>query len=332
MVSFAKPSFPYRYNLEREIKHLDAHFKLRGVPRKSAGKTLVASWNIANLGDAGQVRSQDDLRLMAHILKRFDVVAIQEVKDNLSDFSEIMSYLGRHYEAVFTDPAGNNERMAFVYDSNRVQTRELFAELALVDRTRKSIRVQFKGKTLNFKGFNRNPFMVSFEAHRPGRKRPFGFTLVNVHIYYGAKSGRKLRNRLLEIMALSSWAQKRSRAKTIYDDDVILLGDMNLPSLKKDDSIFKTLKRRGLYLTEYSTNVSRKGTNLGGDRPYDQIAFFPKRTKHEYTGETGVFDFDFALFPYLYSRKNIEKFRAYMKYHISDHRLLWAAFRSKEDV
>ncbi len=219
--------------------------------------------------------------------------------------------------------------MGFIYDRRRIQTRQLYAELALVDRGRKTIKVEFRGKELNFHGFNRNPFMVAFAPRRPGRRKTFDFTLVNVHLYYGAAGGRKLRNRLLEVMALTKWAQKRTNTKTVYDDNIILLGDMNLPSLKSRDLIYRALKRRGLSLTKYSTDVDKEGTNLSGSHPYDQIAISPQKTGQDYTGETGVFDFDSALFPDLYDEgRGLKRLRAYLKYYISDHRLLWAAFKA----
>ncbi|MFQ5692674.1 MAG: endonuclease/exonuclease/phosphatase family protein [Nitrospinota bacterium] len=322
-----EPQFDYAYDVEKELGRLDAHFKTRGVPRKSDGLTLVASWNVANLGDPGQARSDADHRVIAHILRRFDVVAVQEVKDDLAAFRAVLKRMGGGYRAVFTDPAGNQERMAFVYDRKRIRTRELFGELALVDAKRKTFNVEYKNEVLRFKGFNRNPFMVAFGPRR-GRRKTFDFTLVNVHLYYGAKSGRKLRDRLLEVMALSQWAQGRSDAETAYDPNIILLGDMNLPSLRPKSPFLKILKERGLRLTDYSSNVDRNGTNLGGDRPYDQIAFVPKKTEGDYAGKTGVFDFDAVLFPDLFRTRGVEDFRAYMKYHISDHRLLWAAFRA----
>jgi hypothetical protein len=41
-----------------------------------------------------------------------------------------------------------------------------------------------------------------------------------------------------------------------------------------------------------------------------------------------VFDFDGALFADLYEARKRTEFLAYMRFHISDHRPLWAQFRT----
>ena len=55
--------------------------------------------------------------------------------------------------------------------------------------------------------------------------------------------------------------------------------------------------------------------------------FFPSNTS-EYTGNTGVFDFDGIIFKDLWDDPNKTKgqFRSFVKYFISDHRPLWVEF------
>ena len=43
-----KPKFQYNYNVNKEISHLNNLFKVRKVPLKKSGNTLIATWNIAN--------------------------------------------------------------------------------------------------------------------------------------------------------------------------------------------------------------------------------------------------------------------------------------------
>ncbi len=325
-----KPCFKHPYTVSKETTNLNNLFRERKVPEKKPGNTLIATWNIANLGDPQQLRRPKDHKLIAHILKRFDVVAVQEMKDDLAEFRKILNMTGKRYAAVFSDSAGNNERMAFVYDTRRIRTRELFAELALVERSRRTYKVPFKGKKLRFKGFNRNPYMVFFEAIRSGKKKSFGFTIVNVHLYYGAASGKKIRDRFLETMALAAWAKKRGKDPHTSKPRIILLGDMNLPATTKKHPMYKALLKNGLQLPRHASGIDwkgkRLGTNFKGDAPYDQIAFTPSKVKKFYKGRTEVFDFDNALFPELYEDRGIKDFRAYMKYYISDHRLFWGEF------
>lgn len=58
-----------------------------------------------------------------------------------------------------------------------------------------------------------------------------------------------------------------------------------------------------------------------------QIMFFPGPTKDRFTGNSGVFDFDGALFCRLWETRTKKQFNAYMRYYISDHRPMWVEFR-----
>ena len=50
-------------------------------------------------------------------------------------------------------------------------------------------------------------------------------------------------------------------------------------------------------------------------------------TKQNFTGNIGIFDFDEALFPYLWQTRTEKQFRSFLRYYISDHRILWAEFK-----
>jgi hypothetical protein len=58
---------------------------------------------------------------------------------------------------------------------------------------------------------------------------------------------------------------------------------------------------------------------------YDQVAFFPGETGEEFV-TSGVFDFDGAVFADLWRQQSKADFKAYVRYHLSDHRPLWAQF------
>jgi hypothetical protein len=59
-----------------------------------------------------------------------------------------------------------------------------------------------------------------------------------------------------------------------------------------------------------------------------QVALFPGETQNEFTGNLGVFDFDGALFRTLWNTQPEDEFFDYVRYYISDHRPLWAEFRT----
>ncbi|UCE36038.1 MAG: DUF4332 domain-containing protein [Thermoplasmata archaeon] len=307
----------YTYDLNDELDHIRIHQVHRKIPQKSPDKVLVATWNIRQLTGGSSIRDQKDYRLIAEIIKPFDIVAIQEVKDNLGGLRSVMQYLPANYKVIFTDRAGNTERLAYIYDTNIVKPTELAGELVLLDYEREKIALP--NIQQEFVGFNRNPFQVSFQAGE------FGFVLVNVHTYYGSATvgSEGYNRRLLETFALAKWAGTRVKSRNVYDSDIILLGDFNLPKMKESDPIYQQLEEFGLRLPKYPTEM---GTSLDGLKDYDQIAFFPDNTDEEFQELSGVFDFDDALFPDLWNNVPEGEFKDFVKNHISDHRVLWAAF------
>ena len=79
-----------------------------------------------------------------------------------------------------------------------------------------------------------------------------------------------------------------------------------------------------MHLPKHSTQI---GSSIASDSHYDQVAFFPGETQQEFTGNSGVFDFDGALFRTLWEERPPQEFFAYVRYYVSDHRPLWAEFR-----
>src|SRR3970040_909960 len=69
------------------------------------------------------------------IVSRCDVVALQEVKRDLGGLRLLMQALGPEWGWILTDltrgSAGNQERMAFVFDLRRVRPSGLAAELVV---------------------------------------------------------------------------------------------------------------------------------------------------------------------------------------------------------
>ena len=84
MPSFPKPSFPFSYQVNAEVDALRDYRDTkpgRQIPAKSQNRLLLASWNIANLGL--QKRRDQDYQIIAEMISWFDLVALQEVNDNL---------------------------------------------------------------------------------------------------------------------------------------------------------------------------------------------------------------------------------------------------------
>ena len=317
MPPFDKPDFTYDYQVSSEIDALRAYRQNkpeRAIPSKAANRLLVATWNVANLGV--QERRDKDYRLIAELVSWFDLIAMQEVNDNLSGLRAIQQHLPPSFRVLFSDYAGNKERLGFLYDSSKVTLLEKVGEVAIPPSDQRYIKLP--GTRQKFRGFDRNPYIAAF------RSESFTFVLVNVHLYFGSDSKVSMNRRSLEAYAVARWADLRRKSKNAYTRDIIVLGDFNLPKVEPGDPIYKALTRRGLHLPEHSTEI---GSSITTDSHYDQIAFFPGQTQSEFTGRSGVFDFDGALFATLWETRSREDFLAYMRYYISDHRILWADFR-----
>ena len=353
---FSEPEPPLGYRSRAQIRAIEAHFAKRQVPESQPNRLLLASWNIANLG--AQKRPRRAHTVIAHILDRFDLIAVQEVNDNYRDFVDIVERLGGEFDFVLSDTAGNDERLAFVYRKNKVELRNLFGEVALRPREypRRNVRVHYRQnrrdrvstlRNFRFVPFDRNPFIGSFQSGA------VDFVLANVHLYFGSfqhsarteKLRKKYARRVLEIHALAKWARTRSEGGNALDRDIVLLGDMNIPNMDKNEATITALQEfgwRSVDIVDEDHIGTRPqdlshigGTNLGNDKTYDQIAFAPESLGGRVTGH-GVFDFDNAVFSskwreissQLTHGRAVSLFNRYVKFHISDHRPIWVELKT----
>jgi endonuclease/exonuclease/phosphatase family metal-dependent hydrolase len=315
MHAHEKPKFAYMVRLDYECDQIRKWKKKddRVIPSKSNVNIIIASWNLTNFGV--QKRKDVHIAIMAEIIRSFDVIAVQEVADNLEDMDKLIETLGKKWDVRYSDPGGNQERLAYIMDRDRVESTGLNAELDM--RSYEKQKIVIDDIVEEFEGFNRSPYMIGLKAG------DFEFNLVNVHLFWTSFGLRQL-----ETKALSKWAKKRKNKEFPPNDDIILIGDFNLPYIDEEDEIYKILKKNGLYLPKHQTNLV--GTNLSGENDYDEIASFSGKTKYDFTGNMGVFDFDNVVFDDLWDHKDREqqkKFFKYIRYYISDHRPIWAEFK-----
>lgn len=339
MPIFKSPIPPHQINVALEKAAITNHFTKRNVPRSQPGRLLLATWNIANLGAQG--RTPQALELIAHIMKRFDLIAVQEVNERFKFFLEIVNNMGPAFDYIMSDTAGNSERLAFIYRKQKVSLRNLFGEIALrmKEFPKRTVVVRYRDKgqekqaiysDVRFIPFDRNPFIGSFKAGT------LDFTLVNVHLYFGKfqnskkpEDHAKYCRRVLEIFALSRWASKRKDSDKTFDTDIILLGDMNVPAMEPEESTYKALIKFGMQPINYRTRTG--GSNIRNNRTYDQVTFAPG-TIEDKVLKCDVFDFDNAIFASLWKkieakysseRKRNSEFNKHVQHHISDHRPVW---------
>ena len=308
MVSFEKPKFSFNFNLQDEIQNLLDHKTARRIPAKSNQRLLLCTWNVANLGL--HQRTEDHYQLIAEIMSWFDIIAVQEVHDNLEGLFRIESFIGSEYNLDFSDKGGNDERAAYFYDSSKVESLAMTAELAIPPAEQRWIKLP--GIDQSFRGFDRNPYIATFNF------RNTGMTILNCHLYFGSDSSSDMNRRALEAYAVGRYCDLRRDDKHVYQRNMMAVGDFNIPMAEKGDPIFDALSKRGLRVPEHST---RMGSSIHTDAQYDQVAFFPNIKRK--VKDSGVFDYDDKIFPNLWLEQPRD-FKNYCRYYISDHRPMWA--------
>lgn len=227
----------------------------RTIPAKKVDRNiLIATWNIRAFGKytakwksvEGDSPKRDFLSItsIAEIISRFDVIAVQEVKANISALKLTMKILGNNWGLILTDvtkgAAGNGERMAYIFDSRRVQLSGLASEIVVPKEQLKKIEQNALSEQ-----FARTPYAVSFSS---GKK---SFILITLHILYGKNAA----SRIPELKAIAKWLSKWGRDDNAYDKNLIALGDFNIE--KRGDLLHDTFISEGLFIPADLQSVTR---------------------------------------------------------------------------
>jgi Endonuclease/Exonuclease/phosphatase family len=111
----------------------------QGQLGKATDKSVrIATWNLREFGGTKSGgRGHETLCYIAEIIAHFDVVALQEVRGNLTALRELLALLGPDWEHIATDvtdgDAGNGERMVFLFNRNKAHFTNIAGELTLPD-------------------------------------------------------------------------------------------------------------------------------------------------------------------------------------------------------
>jgi hypothetical protein len=239
-----------------------------------------------------------------------------------------MRLLGPHWDYVVTDQSGNQERLAFVFDTRKILFRHIAGEVVLP-----------KKKGREVAQFNRTPYLVAFQAGW------FKFNICTVHIYYGSASDTTKRRR--EIADVAAFFTER---QTKDGETYILLGDFNI--LNPEDPTMRALLGGGFEVRP----ELRKPTALASANFYDQIALRTEDKQFELR-ESGCFHWqdyvyreaDFDLYKSQMPKKaksgqkaaanskkkakakklkvDLNAYKKWRTWQISDHLPLWAEIR-----
>jgi len=105
--------------------------------RNSRQWLRLATWNIREFDTSKYGgRLKESLYFIAEIISHFDIVALQEVREDLACLKSVIQFLGTHeWDYIATDvtegSSGNHERMVFVYQKNRVRFTSIAGEVML---------------------------------------------------------------------------------------------------------------------------------------------------------------------------------------------------------
>lgn len=255
----------------------------------SAGPTIrIASFNIEAFGNTKAGKDYVMVRL-ADIIRRFDIVAIQEVRSQneylIPNFVELVNQPGRRYDHVIGPRVGrtiSKEQFVYIFDTERIE----------VDR--RSVYTISDPDDL----LHREPLVATFLVRGVHPDETFTFTLVNVH----TDPNQPDLNQELDALAEVYRVVRRSARQ---EDDVILVGDFNA-----DD---RGLRRLG-QVPGIMPCIAGVATNTRQSAQYDNIIIHQPSTT-EYTGRSGVFD--------MMRHYNLNEQQAL---ELSDHFPVWAEF------
>jgi len=297
-----------------DIARLRRRIEAAKLPGKLTDHNLlIGTWNIRNFGRVYEGWEENpgspkrNLRAMvyiAEVIRRLDVVAVQEVKRDTSGVRMLLNdFLGPHWGLIVSDvtagPGGNTERLAFVYDKRRVQPSGLAGEIVLPPTEEGDPAQQFA----------RTPYIVGFQSAGDT------FALLTAHIKYG----KFPEERLEELCALSEHVaveiRNRARIGNVEENNLIVLGDFNIDK-RHDNPLFQAFVSTGLVVP--SPLWGLKTTYNTDPKYYDQIAWFMGDLDLLFQKRAGVINFAGAVYKELTLR--------HMSYRVSDHFPLWVEF------
>ena len=268
---------------------------LRAIRRRRSGVNgaptiKIASFNIQVFG-VSKMKKQPVMDVLAQVIRRFDIVAIQEVRSTedtiVPNFVQLINANGARYDFVIGPRMGrtsSKEQYAFLFDTSRIE----------VDP--RSIYTVPDPQDL----FQREPLVARFRVRDVPPNQAFTFTLVDIHTEPDEATAEL--NAMADVFV--SVQQNGSG-----EDDVIVLGDLNADEYH--------LGRLG-QLPNIGHAITGVPTNTRRNKMYDNLVF-DRRATVEYTGRWGVVD--------LMTEFGLSQQQAL---EVSDHFPVWAEFSAYE--
>ena len=317
--------------------HLD-----REIPiGNSESSIIIATWNIREFDSpAFGDRLDEAFYYIAEIINRFDLIAIQEVRREVRALDRLKEILGANWDYLLTDVTegsrGNKERMAYLYNENKIKFGGLVGEVVFPPMRMKDENGKSYYKDVS--QLARTPFFAGFHAGW------ISFMLTTVHILYG-QSKAEDPERVKEIEHIANFLSKRTTDPGAWSKNSILLGDFNI--FKPEDKTYQALIEAGFMIPE---ELQKLPTNVKQDKYYDQIAFKVWEDRFSTTGKAGVFNFFETVFTaeeeqlyapligsrYLKSKKGKDRtergkkryYNMWRTHQMSDHLPMWVEIKT----
>jgi endonuclease/exonuclease/phosphatase family metal-dependent hydrolase len=226
------------------------------LPSRTISDTLMlATWNIREFDSPKcGARTSESILYIAEIVSHFDLVAVQEVNADLEALKWLQRVLGDWWKFLVTDVTagakGNQERMAFLYDSRKVKFGGFAGEIVIPPE---------KGK----EQLARTPFVCGFETGW------LKFMLCTVHIYWGEDEAEDPR-RAEEIDCLADFLADHVKQNSAWAKNLVLLGDFNIFS-PTDKLTFGAITKKGRFFVP--KQLQQLPSNIEQNKHYDQMAF-----------------------------------------------------------
>jgi deoxyribonuclease-1-like protein len=215
------------------------------LPRGKKDELLILSWNLYNFG---KTKTPEQLKLVAQIVRNYDIVTVQEVSTSeagaraVAQLADELDRTGANWDYVVSDATSGegSERYAYLWNSSRVALKNkafLCAPLAAT--------------------INREPFMARFET--PIKKT------VLLGTFHAVPTAKKPAQEIEQLGQLH----------TLYTaDNLLVMGDFNYSGKKP---AFDVLRKWGYAaaLVNTPTSLKRKPTANGTylNEEYDNIFY-----------------------------------------------------------
>jgi endonuclease/exonuclease/phosphatase family metal-dependent hydrolase len=319
---------------KRAVKKLQVlREQLSDIPTSQLNyNLLLATWNIREF-DSGAYgdRIFEANFYIAEIISKFDIVAIQEVNRDLHGLKTVAHILGDDWKYIISDTTeggrGNDERIAYIYNSRKVQFGGLAGELVVPPKEERVPDPNNPGKKItkytSLDQLWRTPLIGGFSA---GWAK---FMLCNVHVKWGDSE----LSRKEEIDNLARFLKQRSTDPTAWARKLILLGDFNISSVESET--YQMLKEADYVSPSSHANIK---TTVGAKKSqYDRIFIKEREAGFEILqgGRVDMFknvfkDDEEDLYKDLMKKQDgspAKRYSHWRTHQLSDHEPLWVEFR-----